>query len=200
MVNNNAKSKVILDISMSLDGFITASNRTVEEPMGAGGDILHEWVIDSVDDSGRKLLEEAGKNLGAVITGRVTYEDSLPWWGANGPTGPARIPVFVLTHQVPETVPENGVYTYVDGIENALAQAVKAADGKVISVMGGADTAQQFILAGLVDEISIHLVPVLFGSGIRLFDRLRDEHIQLEPVTVIDSSKATHLQYRIIKK
>jgi dihydrofolate reductase len=199
MTNHNMKSKVVFDISMSLDGFITSSNRSAEEPMGAGGERLHEWVMDSEDSRNRKLLEEAGKNLGAVITGRVTYEDSLPWWGANGPTGPARIPVFVLTHQVPENAPENGVYTFVNGIESALEQAQKAADGKVVTIMGGADTAQQFIAAGLVDEISIHLVPVLFGGGIRLFEKLRDEHIQLEPVTVMDTSKATHLQYRILK-
>lgn len=198
MTNHNKNSKVVFDISMSLDGFVTASDRSAEEPMGAGGERLHEWVMDSEDSRNRKLLEEAGKKLGAVITGRVTYEDSLPWWGANGPTGPARIPVFVLTHQVLENVPENGVYTYVNGIENALEQAKKAANGKVVSVMGGADTAQQFIAKGLVDEISIHLVPVLFGGGIRLFDKLGDEHIQLEPVTIMDTSKATHLQYRVL--
>lgn len=199
MTNKNTISKVVLDISMSLDGFVTASNCTAEEPMGTGGERLHEWVMDSEDNRNRKLLEEAGKSLGAVITGRVTYEDSLPWWGANGPTGPARIPVFVLTHQVPENVPEDGVYTYVDGIESALAQAKKAADGKIVTVMGGADTAQQLIVAGQIDEISIHLVPVLFGGGTRLFDKLGKEHIQLEPVSVIDTSKATHLHYRVLK-
>ncbi|WP_218033662.1 dihydrofolate reductase family protein [Paenibacillus lautus] len=126
-------------------------------------------VMDSEDSRNRKLLEEAGQKLGAVITGRVTYNDSIPWWGADRPIGPARRPVFVLTHQVPEKVPENGVYTYVmNGMESALEQAKKAADGKVVCIMGGADVAQQFIVAGVVDEISIHLVPVLFGSGIRL--------------------------------
>ncbi|SDQ07147.1 dihydrofolate reductase family protein [Virgibacillus salinus] len=199
MTNNSTKSKVVFDISMSLDGFIAASNRSADEPMGAGGERLHGWVMDDEDSRNRKLLEEAGNGLGAVITGRVTYDDSLRWWGANGPTGPARIPVFVLTHQTPENVPENSVYTYVNGIESALEQAKKAANGKVVSVMGGADTAQQFIAAGLVDEISIHLVPVLFGEGIPLFEKLRDEHIQLEPVTIMDTSKATHLQYRVLK-
>jgi dihydrofolate reductase len=199
MTNFNMKSKVVFDISMSLDGFVTSSNRSAEEPLGAGGDQLHAWVMDSEDSRNRQLLEESGRDLGAVITGRVTYEDSLPWWGSDGPTGPARIPVFVLTHHVPENIHENGVYTYVNGIENALEQAKKAANGKVVSVMGGADTAQQFISAGLVDEISIHLVPVLFGGGIRLFEKLGDKHILLEPVTMMDTSKATHLQYRIIK-
>lgn len=199
MTNHNTMSKVVFDISMSLDGFVTASNRSVEEPMGAGGDRLHEWVMDNEDSRNRNLLEEAGKDLGVVITGRVTYEDSLPLWGPNGPTGPARIPVIVLTHQVPENIPENGVYKYVNGIESALEQAKKAADGKIVSIMGGADTVQQFIAAGLVDEISIHLVPVLFGDGIRLFDKLEDEHIQLEPVTMVDTLKATHLQYRVLK-
>src|SRR5699024_4120870 len=164
-----------------------------EEPMGAGGHLLHDWVMDSGDSRNRKLLEESGQNLGAVITGRVTYDDSIPWWGENGPTGLARIPVFVLTHQVPENVPKNGVYSYVtNGIESALEQTKVVADGKDICIMGGANVFQQFILAGLVDEISIHLVPVIFGDGIRLFDKLEDKHIRLEPVTMIDTSKATH--------
>lgn len=191
--------KISFDISMSLDGFITAANRRPEEPMGDGGEQLHGWAFNSEDDYNRKLLGEAVKSLGAVITGRRNYDDSLPWWGADGPTGPARIPVFVVSHSVPEETPEGGVYTFVNGIEAALAQAQAAAGDKDVSVMGGAAIAQQYIKAGLIDEISIHLVPVLFGSGLQLFEHLGSEHIQLETVEVINTAEAIHLLFRVIK-
>src|SRR3712207_6822028 len=97
-------SKVIFDISMSLDGFVTAANVRPEEPMGDGGQRLHEWAFGD-DERNRELLAEAVHSLGAVIAGRRTYDHSVPWWGADGPTGPARVPVFVVTHAEPEDVP-----------------------------------------------------------------------------------------------
>lgn len=192
-------TKVVFDISMSLDGFVTAAKRSPEEPMGDGGLRLHEWAFDSKDERNREFLAQAGAGTGAVITGRRTYDDSAPWWGADGPTGPARLPVFVITHNVPEEAPANGVYTFTTGgIEQALREAKAAAGDKDVTIMGGADIAQQFINAGLVDEISIHLVPVLFGDGLRLFEHLGTEHIQLRIVDVIDTLDATHLRYRIV--
>jgi dihydrofolate reductase len=192
-------SKVIFDISMSLDGFITAANRTPEEPMGEGGEQLHEWAFSGKDDRNRDILTRGVTGTGAVIAGRRTYDDSIPWWGADGPTGPARLPLFVVSHDVPEDIPEGGVYTFVDGTEAALTGAKTAAGDKNVSVMGGADIAQQFLKAGLLDEIQIHLVPVLFGSGIRLFEHLGDEHIQLETTEVIETAEATHLRFRVVK-
>jgi dihydrofolate reductase len=191
--------KVIFDISMSLDGFITAANQRPEEPMGEGGQRLHEWAFGSADTRDREVLAKGGSALGAVIAGRRTYDDSVPWWGADGPTGAARLPVFVVSHSVPEDTPEGGVYAFVDGIEAALARAKAAAGAKDVTVMGGADVAQQFIRAGLVDEISIHLVPVLFGSGTRLFERLGSGHIQLETTEVIATVAANHLRFRVVK-
>ena len=113
----------------------------------------------------------------------------------------ARLPLFVLTHNVPEEIPEGNVYTFVtDGIELVLQQAKTAAGDKNVSVMGGAEIAQQYIRAGLVDEISVLLVPVLFGSGTRLFENLGGEHIQLEVAPeIIETSSATHLRYGVIK-
>jgi dihydrofolate reductase len=135
-----------------------------------------------------------------VICGRRTYDDSLPFWGADGPTGAARLPVFVVTHNIPQEIPEGGVYTFVtDGIESALQKAKKAAGDKHVSVMGGADIGQQYIKARLVDELSIHLVPVLFGSGIPMFADLGETHIQLKPVQVIETPEAIHLRFRIRK-
>jgi dihydrofolate reductase len=104
------------------------------------------------------------------------------------------------THSEPDDVPAGGVYTFVtDGIESALQQAKEAAGAKDVAVMGGADIGQQFIKAGLVDEIGIHLVPVLFGSGLRMFEHIGDQHIHLESIETINSPAATHLRYRVVK-
>jgi dihydrofolate reductase len=190
--------KVVFDISMSLDGFITAANQRPEEPMGDGGERLHQWLFGD-DPHDRQVLTDGATALGAVIAGRRTYDDSLPWWGADGPTGPDRVPVYVLSHDMPEKVPDGGVYTFVtDGIEAALAQARAAAGDKDVTVMGGADTGQQYLRAGLVDELSIHLVPVLFGSGTRMFEHLGDQHLQLEHAGTVQTAAATHLRYRVL--
>ena len=192
-------AKVIFDISMSLDGFVTASNVRPEEPLGEGGQRLHEWAFGE-DERNRELLTEAVDAVGAIIAGRGTYDLSVPWWGADGPTGPARVPVFVLTHAEPEDAPEGGVYTFVtDGIERALEEAKAAAGDQDVAVMGGAHIGQQYIAAGLVDEISIHLVPGLFGDGTRMFEHLGGEHIQLETAGVIETPEATHLRFRVVK-
>jgi dihydrofolate reductase len=192
-------AKVIFDSSLSLDGFMTATNVRPEEPLGDGGQRLHEWAFDE-DERNRQLLAEAVNSEGAVIAGRRTYDLSVAWWGADGPTGPARVPVFVLTHAEPETVPEGGVYTFVTGgIESALERAKAAAGEKDVSVMGGAQIGQQYIRAGQIDEISIHLVPVLFGGGTRMFEHLGSEHIRLEPMEVIEATAATHLRFRVVK-
>lgn len=193
-------TKVIFDISMSLDGFVTASNVRPEQPMGDGGQRLHEWVTGG-DERNRELLAEAMNFVGAVIAGRRTYDISVPWWGADGPAGLARVPVFVVTHEAPAESPEGGVYTFVtDGIEGALEQAKAAAGDKDVAVMGGADIGQQYVRAGLVDEISIHLVSVLFGGGTRKFEHLGSEHIQLETADVIETPTATHLLFRVVKE
>lgn len=191
--------KVVFDISMSLDGFITAANTRPDEPLGDGGEQLHQWAFGQ-DERNIKLMQDAIADLGALVAGRRTYDDSMPWWGADGPTGPARRPVFVVTHDVPKDAPEGGVYQFMTGgIEQALQAAKAVAGDKNVSVMGGADIGQQYIKAGLVDEISIHLVPVLFGSGMRMFDHLGNEHIQLEAIEAIQTAAATHLRFRVVK-
>jgi dihydrofolate reductase len=189
--------KVIFDMSMSLDGFVKASNATPEQPLGDGGERLHEWAMGG-DERDREVLAGGVESSGAIIAGRRTYEDSVPFWGADGPHPPTR--VFVVIHEAPDAVPEGSVYTFVtDGIEGALAQAKTAADGKTVTVMGGPDIGRQFIAAGLVDENCIHLVPVLFGSGTRMFEHLGKEHVPLEAVEVIETATATHLRFRVIK-
>ena len=190
-------SKVFFDISMSLDGFMTAANQRPEEPMGDGGLQLVEWAFGQ-DERDRAVLTDGIAGTGAVIAGRRTYDDSLPWWGADGPTGEARVPVFVVSHTTPDDVPDGGVYTFINGIERALEKARTAAGDKDVTVMGGAKTGRQYIEAGLIDELSIHLIPVLFGSGTRMFDQLGDEHLQFEPVDTIQTNAAIHLRLRRI--
>lgn len=192
-------SKVVFDMSMSLDGFMTGPNARPDNPLGEGGERLHEWAFGG-DERSSELLAEASGDLGAVICGRNTYDDSIPNWGADGPTGPARMAVFVVTHSQPEDSPENGVYKFVTGgIEAALSEARETAGDKTVAVMGGADLGRQFIRAGLVDEISVHLVPVLFGGGKRMFDELDGEPIGLEATRVVDTPSATHLTYRVVR-
>jgi dihydrofolate reductase len=189
---------VSFDISMSLDGYIAAPNRRPEEPLGDNGERLHEWAFSS-DAVGREVLARGVESNGAVICGRRTYDDSIRWWGADGPTGPARLPVFVVSHDAPAEVPEGGVYHFVSGgIEHALAEAKAAAAGeKNVSVMGGADIGQQFIRGGLVDELSIHLVPLMFGGGTRMFENLGEELRELEVIEVVPGPTATHIRYRL---
>ena len=190
---------VIFDISMSLDGFIAASGMTPDVGMGEGGEALHDWAFAGGEND-RALLEQAGARLGAVIAGRRTYDNSITWWGPDGPTGPTRIPVFVVSHGTPDIVPEGGVYTFVRDIRSALEAARTSAGEKDVGIMGGADIARQYLRDGLVDEISIHLVPVLFGSGTPLFGgSWIDWHIRLEGPEVIATDAATHLRFRVVK-
>lgn len=211
--------KIISDISMSLDGYIAGPKPTLKEPLGQGGEDLHEWVVRlaawrkphgmSGGETGPDgdVMEESVANIGAVIMGRKMFsggegpweKDPNPdgWWGD---TPPFHVPVFVLTKHKREKVRKEGgtSFTFVtDGIQSALSQAKKAAGDKDISIAGGANAIQQFIKVGLVDELQIHMVPVLLGGGTRLLDNLGDS--KLEKMRVIDSPLVTHLKFRLKK-
>ena len=193
--------KVIYDISMSLDGFIAGANVRPEAGwagLGEGGERLHDWGFNSADPRNREIAEAVVASTGAVLVGRTTYNVSILNWGADGPTGSAHIPTIVVSHSVPKDIPDGGVYIFVDSVEAAHAEAKKAAGNKDI-VVHGANTAQQLITLGLVDEVLIHLVPVLFGSGTRLFEHQGREHIPLETVEVIETKEAIHLRFRVVK-
>lgn len=188
-------SILVADISISLDGYIAAAGRTPDEPMGPGGERLHEWMTS---EEGQTLLGQAVGGLGAVIAGRRTYDDSVRWWGADGPSGPARRPVIVVTHDAPSDTPENGVYLFVTtGIADALDQARSAAAEDDVCVMGGADVIRQYLNAGLVDELSLHVAPVLLGAGTRLFDGAPERQLPLERLSAVDTATALHVQYRV---
>jgi len=211
--------RLILDISMSLDGFIAGPNQTLEQPLGEGGELLHEWAFrlaswrkphglsggetGTVDDV---VVEESLGAQGAVVMGRRMFSggegpweddpNADAWWGDNPPF---HVPVFVLTHHPRETVVKKGgtTFTFVtDGIESALEQARAAAGDKDVSLAGGAHVAQQYLKAGLLDELQIHLVPVLLGGGVRLFDQLGPDPTELQSTRVIESSGVTHLKFR----
>jgi dihydrofolate reductase len=190
-------STVYVDMSVSLDGFVAASNRTADEPLGKGGELLHEWSYSGKDPRNSEIIEETVDALGAMITGRGNYEDSLRWWGPNGPTGESRLPLFVITHSPPADAASDTVYTFVAGLDEAVQRAKQAAAGKNVAV-SGADVSKQLIRAGHVDELSIHVVPVLFGGGLPLYD-LGGDHVQLELIRVIDTAEVTHLRYRVVR-
>src|SRR5215208_6066779 len=131
--------KVIYDISMSLDGFIAGANVRPEAGwagLGDGGERLHDWGFNSADPRNRDIAEALVANMGAVIVGRTTYRVSIPNWGADGPTGSARIPTIVVSHSVPEDIPDGGVYIFVDSVETAHEKAKQAAGNKDIVVQG----------------------------------------------------------------
>ncbi len=203
--------KVTSDMSMSLDGFITGPNDDVERPLGEGGERLHQWIYGLASwrerhgltggqsDRDADVVEESFKTTGAVVMGRRMFEVGEKPWGDNPPF---HLPVFVVTHHPRGKAIKQGgtTFTFVtDGIENALKQAKAAAGDQDVSVAGGANIVQQYLNAGLLDEIQIHLVPLLLGGGRRLFDRLAVQHIELEKTRVIESPGVTHLRFRVKK-
>jgi dihydrofolate reductase len=180
------------NISMSLDGFVTGPNLDRYPGLGEGGEILHAWVEESraMDFA----FGEERQIAGSVITSRKVYELTGGW----GDDGLYRMPVFVVTHH-PHAVVVKGetTFTFVtEGIEHAIEQAIAAAGDKRVHIMGGASIIQQALAAGLVDELFLHVAPVILNGGTRLFEHLGGP-IQLERADVIESRHATHLRYRI---
>lgn len=183
---------VVIDMSMSLDGYIAAPNDTPEQGLGEDGMRLHNWAFDDPSVFDRvygNLIEETG----AVIMGRRSYDNSIEAWGGKGPLGD--VACFVVTHR--DFEPASAIFTVTDGIESALALARDAAGDKRIGLMG-ANVDQQFLAAGLVDEIRIHLVDVLLGGGRRLFDEL-PQRLELERTGLNQTDGVTHLEYRVLR-
>jgi dihydrofolate reductase len=198
---------VVVDITMSLDGFIAGANDGPELPLGRGGERLHQWVYDLASwrephgltggetNQDSEILDEAVKATGAIVLGRRMFDNAKGW----GDNPPFHVPVFVLTHEAraPEVKEGGTTFTFVtDGIESALEQARAGAGDKNVGIGGGANTVQQFVRAGLVDEIQVHIAPLLLGDGLRLFEQL-GEPIDLEWDRVIDSPAVTHLRFRV---
>lgn len=208
--------KLKFQISVSLDGFVAGPNQSEEHPLGEGGEQLHEWVLELAawrEAHGREggavnastpVFERAVANVGATIMGRNMFgggpgpwgED--PWRGWWGDEPPFHHSVFVLTHHEREPLELEGgnSFTFVtDGIESALAQARDAANGKDVAIGGGAGAIQQYLAAGLVDEMLLNVVPILLGDGARLLEGL-DPGLGFEQVAAIDAPGVAHLEYR----
>jgi dihydrofolate reductase len=195
-------SKVVLYMSMSVDGFITGPDDNGKQGLGAGGERLHAWLADGgVDPASYRPADEAGATVfdemmatGAVIAGRRTFEFAGGWAGDHH----GGVPIFVLTHTAPGEPPPGSARYVTDGIASCVAQAKAAAGGRDI-LLHGAATAQECLRASLLDEMELQLVPVLLGQGRRLFDDLPPDQVELDPVRVLDGPGVQHLRYRVKK-
>jgi dihydrofolate reductase len=193
-------SRVVLYMSMSVDGFITGPDDSVERGLGVGGERLHAWLGDGgagpvsyrpADDAGATVFDEV-MATGAVITGRRTFEFAGGWAGDHHDG----VPIFVLTRAAPTEPPPGAVHYVTDGIASCVARAKAAAGGRDI-LLHGAATAQECLRAGLLDDIELQLVPVLMGRGRLLFADLPPEHVELDLVRAMDGPDAQFLRYRV---
>jgi dihydrofolate reductase len=195
-------ARVLAGITTSIDGYITGPNDGPGKGLGEGGERLHSWVFGGAwtyadqrrgDPTGEDaaFLAEAMATLGAVVGGRWTYE-AAGHWGDQNPWG---LPFFIVTHR-PEDEPPGGAFTFVSGVETAVSRARDAAAGKDVHVMGGADVIRQALTAGIVDELTIIIAPVILGGGKRLFEGFT-QSIDLEPTGVRQSPFATFITYLI---
>jgi dihydrofolate reductase len=212
-------TKLMLDITMSLDGFVAGPNPSLEQPLGEGGDRLHEWMVGlesfrerhglsgGTTNADSELFDESISRTGATVMGRRMFSggdgpweddpNADGWWGDDPPF---HQPVFVLTHHARESVAKQGgtTFTFVtEGIEAALEEARAAAAEKDVLVAGGASVAQQYLRTGLLDELQIHLAPILLGDGVRLFDQIGPKDVELEVTRVIESPSVAHLNFRV---
>jgi dihydrofolate reductase len=213
-------SKLRCHISISADGFVAGPNQSMENPLGEGGERLHEWAFslaawrESHDRQGgevnesTQIVQEAFENVGAGVMGRNMFgpvgggdwpdEQWNGWWGDEPPY---HNDVFILTHHAREPVGMEAGTTFhfvTDGIERALERAKEAANGKDVRLWGGAQVIQQYLAAGLLDELELHIVPVLLGAGARLFDNLGDAKVELEQVRAVQAPGVAHLKYRVM--
>lgn len=192
-------SKVTSDISMSLDGFITDPTASVGTPLeGNDPGRLHNWMFDARTEVDAGIAGERYASTGAVLLGKRMFDAGFEPWGDPPPFG---MPVFVVTHEEREPLPMQGgtTYNFVTGIEAALAQARAAAGDKNVGIWGGANIIRQYLKAGLIDEMEIHLVPILLGSGVRLFEDLTSESFDLRGIRCIETPAATHLRFEVVR-
>lgn len=211
-------SKVRVHISTSLDGYVAGPNQTQEEPLGHGGEALHDWLVSlrawreaaglegGEENASSSVVRETQTNVGAEIMGRGKFGPATrgpwgddPWQGWWGDQPPFHKPVFVLTNHEREPLTlSDTTFTFVTGgIESALEQAREAAGEQDIFIGGGADTINQFLAAGLVDEIELHVVPLLLGGGARLFVGVGSD-LRVEPIRIVEAPGVTHLKYRVV--
>jgi dihydrofolate reductase len=210
-------SSVTSQISISLDGFVAGPDQSLETPLGIGGERLHDWAFatdtwqrqhgheagDRTADS--EVIEEVTEGVGAYVLGRKMFGGGegpwdLSWRGWWGEDPPYHTPVFVVTHHERAPLAMDGGTTFhfvTDGVESAVEQARAAAGGQDVMVAGGASTVNQVLRAGLLDELYLHVVPILLGSGERLLEDVGD--VTFEPIKVVASPTVTHVKYRVVR-
>ena len=209
-------SLVTCHISISLDGFVAGPNQSLENPIGEGGMRLHQWVFDTASwrhqqgltggkhNADSEVVEDVVRDIGAYIMGRKMFgggqgpwdQSWTGWWGEDPPY---HVPVFVLTHQPRESLMMQGgtTFTFVTvGAAAALDSARAAAGEKSVAIAGGASTVREYLSAGMLDELYLHIVPVILGAGERLLENVGDPNLQ--PVSVVDSPAVTHVKYRVV--
>jgi dihydrofolate reductase len=203
-------TKVRVDISISLDGYVAGPDDGPEQPLGRGGEALHEWVVategwrerhgyeggtSGVDS---EMLEEAFAGVRAIVMGRRMFDLGEPYWGEDPPF---RMPVFVVTHEQREAIVKGETtFAFVTGgPEGALELARKAAGDGDVSVGGGAEVIRQLLSAGAVDEVTLHVVPLLLGGGASLFEGLDPERVRFEQLRAVEGAGVTHLKLRTLR-
>ncbi|NHA06939.1 dihydrofolate reductase [Mucilaginibacter sp. HC2] len=205
-------SKIIFDCGISLDGFFAGDNRSPDNPMGGVSPKIHQWMfkqkafwkqvnMEGGEEYGAdsKLIDDVFARTGSYIMGKRMFEEGEVHWKEDL----YKTDVYVLTHEKREPWVQKGTTTFYfinDGIESALEKAKQSAKGKDIRIQGGADTIQQYLNAGLIDEFFIHIAPVFLGSGTRLFDGMDKDKYDIQIVEVIPSDLTTHLGYKLTKK
>ena len=208
-------SRLRMVIAMSLDGYVAGSDPSLEEPLGKGGESLHEWAFELAAwreahgleggevNASTEVVEQTLRSAGATIMGRNMFGghgrwEDTPWDGWWGGDPPFHHPVFVLTHHPREPLEMQGGTTFhfvTDGIESALQQAKEAAGGKDVTLAGGAQVGQEYLSAGLLDELRIDLAPIVLGGGTRLLDNVGSD-VKLELVQAVNAPRVTHLTYK----
>jgi dihydrofolate reductase len=212
-------STIRFQLAVSLDGYAAGPDQSVENPLGVGGEDLHEWIVDleawrrqhglegGEVNASTPVVEELQSNVGATETGRNMFgggpgpwSEDPPWNGWWGDNPPFHTPVFVLTHHPREPLEMEGGTTFIfvtDGIESALEQAKQAAAGLDVVIGGGANVIQQYLAAGLVDEFELHIVPILLRGGERLLENVGN--LKVEQVRAIEAPGVTHIKFRVVK-
>lgn len=212
-------SKLKFEIAISVDGYVAGPNQSEQDPLGEGGEALHEWVVKleawrrahgregGEVNASSEVVEEAMDGIGAAIMGRNMFgggpgpwgED--PWTGWWGDEPPFHVPVFVLTHHEREPLELEGTtfHFVTDGIDSALARAREAAGGQDVKLVGGANAGQQYLAAGLVEEMQLNVAPLLLGGGERLFENVGAD-LRLEQNRVVHTPEVTHIQYLLSRR
>jgi dihydrofolate reductase len=212
-------SRLRCQISISLDGYVAGPNQSAENPLGEGGEQLHQWVFPLAAwreahgqqggevNASTRVVDESRENIGSAVMGRNMFGPpgggpwgDEPWTGWWGDDPPYHYPVFVLTHHARDPLELGGGTTFhfvTEGIGAAVDQARKAAHGKDVMLWGGAQVINECLATGLLDELELHVVPVLLGGGTRLFEDLGDVDLHLEQVRVVEAPGVTHLKYAV---